>query len=1031
MNLTSLSFRWPHTIVALVVAIGALGLVAMFTMSTDLFPDMVPPQVVVMTQRPGASAGDMTDAVTRVLEKELGSLAGVLKVSSITRDEVSSINVEFDYGKPAGEAVQDAQNAVARVRALLPGDVREPLIYRITDATRALMTVAISPAGHSPRSLAEIRLWAENDLRDELLGLPGVAEVEVFGGHSAEVQVRARRDTLKGYGLTLEDLMGALARQNVAIPAGMVYAGRREFQLTTVGEFADLESIRSLPLRSVKDGLLRLGDVAEVELGEAPTRSQYSGNGVPAIAVNIMRSTDAATVPVIRAIKRTLPEIAARHTDLCFDITDDQQPLIDLNVSGMRSSLIEAMIITTIVILVFLGDRRAATVVAASIPASFLAAILVLKVSGYTMNMVTLSGLIIAVGMVVDASVVVLENIYRHWREGPDRDPQEIAARGTGEIALDITAGMLTTVAVLLPEMATDGYTGQMMRPLNLMVIASLVASLLVALTVVPLLAARILSDKPPTNNFIRRAYNRFDRAINKLADAYAALAALALRHRRTTLLLALVLLVATMRIVPGLVGGELMPPMDTGISIIEFETPTDASPEEAARVLGSIEKLVMETEGVISVSAMLGSEMGKLSFGAGGATSQSGRAVVHIVDRTDREESIWQVQDRWRDEIRRLEGVRTLRISEYGATPMSTTKAPLNVVISGPDGQVVSELGDRCMTLLQDVPGLFDLRRSWDFDKIEHRILVDPVLARSHGTSVADVAGSLRNAVQGAPASRMRLQGLLDIPITVQYAAADIDNIDDVASIYVPTADGPLPLRALAEVEEYRTAPIVTRENLRRTLDITGVNRGPTIKHLAEAVQQKLDGLAVPDGYRIEVGGSMSDMAEAQQRFGRALLVGLILLYILLASMLKSWVNPLTVLAAIPLAVASGFWGLLAFGKPMCQPAMMGMILLGGTVINNAILLLGFVETARADGLPRDEALVQSVRQRLRPIMITTVSTILGLSPLIMENAVGLERMSPLGIVAASGLLAGTILTLVVVPTVYAALDELFPRKS
>jgi multidrug efflux pump subunit AcrB len=1031
VNLTEFSLKRPHTVLAMVLVVAVLGLAAMFRMATDLFPDMVPPQVAVLTVRPGASAEDMTDAVTRVLEKELSTLAGIVKVSSTTRDEVSSINVEFDYGKPVGEAVLDAQNAIGRVRALLPTDTREPRIYRITDSTRSLMTLAISPLADSAKTLADIRLLAENDLKDALLSLPGIADVEVFGGHAAEVQVRAKRDRLAAQGLTLEDLAGALARQNVAVPAGTIYAGRQELLVTTVGEFADLEDIRALPLRAVARGGLRVGDVAEVNLAEAPSRSQYHGNGRPAIAVNVMRAQGGAAVPAIRAVKDALPRLMAQYPDLRFEITDDQQPLIDLNVRGMRGSLVQAILITVCVILVFLGDRRVAAVVATSIPLSFLGAVLVLQASPYTLNMVTLSGLIIAVGMVVDASVVVLENIHRHWREGGTDSAATVALRGTREIALEISAGMFTTVAVLIPVMATDGYTGQVMRPLNLMVIASLVASLLVALTLVPLLASRTLTRRQPQRNLIRRTFERFDAAIGRMADAYSRLTALALRHRRVTLSLCAVLFVGTMRTIPALIGGELMPAMDTGITLIEFETPTDASPEEAARILAKVESILREAEGVVTLSATLGSEAGTLSFGGGGATAQTGRITVRLVDRTRRAATIWALQDGWRDQLRRVSGIRTLRISEFGATPMSTTKAPLDVIVSGPDARIVSEIGDRCFAALQGLPGLFDLRRSWAFDKAERRVTVDPVLARAHGTTTAAVAESLRMAVSGATVTRLRLDGQLDIPVTVQYAAADIGDERSLTSIYVPTAGGPVPLRALAKVQTRVVAPITTREHLRRTLDITGVNRGPTIKHLAAAARKRLAGLSVPEGYRIEVGGSTTDMALAQRRFGRALLIGLVLLYVLLASMLKSWRHPVTVLSAIPLAVASGLWGLMLFHKPMCQPAMMGFILLGGTVINNAILLLGFVETARAEGMPRDEALVQSVQRRMRPILITTVSTILGLAPLILEQAVGLERMSPLGIVAAVGLLVGTVLTLVVVPTVYAALDSLGARRA
>lgn len=1031
MTLSEFSLNHSRIVWAGIVLVAVLGAAALFRMPTDLFPDTVPPQVMVLTVRPGASADDMTDSVTRILEKELATLAGVVKVASTSRDEVSSIQLEFDFGKPLGEAVLEAQNAIGRVRALLPADTLEPRFYRITDATRALVTLALSPREGSARGLAEIRLLAENDLKDELLALPGIADVEIFGGHAAEVQVLARRDRLAARGLALEDLAEALARRNVSLPAGTVYAGSREHPVTVDGEFADLDAIRALPLRSVRQGGVRLSDVAEVRLSEAPLRSLYHGNGRSAIAISILRAPGEAAVPAIQALKAALPGLAARHPDLRFEITDDQQPLIDLNVRGMRGSLLQAMLITALVILVFLGDLRAAAVVSVSIPLSFLGSLLLLQSTAYTLNMVTLSGLIIAVGMVVDASVVVLENIHRRWREaGAGAEVRTVVLEGVREIALDITAGMLTTVAVLLPVMATGGYTGQVMRPLNLMIIATLVLSLVSALTVVPLLAARTLRSGPTAPGAFRRLFLRFDAGVDRLADGYARLAERALRHRALTLLLAAVVLVGTMRTVPGLVGGELMPPMDTGITLVEFETPPDASPAEAERILARIEAVLLRTEGVLTLSSTLGSEPGAISFGGGGATLQTGRITARLVDRTRRPRSIWAMQDAWRRELREVPGVRSLRISEFGATPMSTTKAPLNVVISGPDAEAVSRLGDACLERLRGLPGLFDLRRSWSFDKAEQVVTVDAALARAHGTSTAAVAETLRRAVRGVTATRLRLPSLLDVPVVVRYAPEDIAQPEDLASVYVPTSGGPVPLRSLARIGTRVGPSIVTREHLRRTLDLTGVNRGPTIRHLTAAVSRRLADLRVPEGCRVEIGGSAADMAAAQRRFARALLVGLVLLYVLLVAMLDSWRQPVVVLSAIPLAVASGMWGLLLFGKPMCQPAMMGFILLGGTVINNAILLLGFVRAALAEGRPLEEALVQSVRRRLRPILITTVSTILGLSPLVFERAVGLERMSPLGIVASVGLLVGTVLTLVIVPVVHAVFVSGFRRS-
>lgn len=1031
MNLTRFSLRNPHVVLALSLTVAVLGIFAFFRTPTDLFPKTVPPQVVVVTVQPGGAAADIADKITRIIEKELNTISGLKRVASTSRDEVSSINAEFFYAKSLGEAILDVQNVLGRIRADLPADILEPRIYRITDATRPLVTLALTPAGDSGKTLSEIRLLAENEIMDELLALPGIADVDVFGAHQPEVKVRVKRDRLVAQDMSLGDIIGVLSQQNVSAPAGTIYSDEREYQIQTFGEFSDLQQIRDLPIRKLGQGWLRLRDVADVELSERERRSVYHGNGKPAVAVNVMRSENGPTVAAIHTIKAFLPKLRIRYPDIRFEVTDDQQPMIDVNVRGMRMSLLQAMILTVIVILLFLADVRAALVVSISIPLAFMCSLVVLWFSPYTLNMVTLSGLIIAVGMVVDASVVVLENIYRHCREMDKPDARKAAAAGTSEVALAITAGMMTTVIVLIPVMFVGGYSQRTLRPLSIMISATLVASLLVALTIIPLLASKLLRGDAKRPNWFERLLGTTDKGVGLLADFYVVLLRAALRWRIVVLVLAILLMGATRKVVLPLIGAELMPPMDTGIALVDFDTPTDFNAASVEKVLAEVESMILRQPGVEGMSSVVGSEPGQISFGGGGATTQTARIIVNLVDRTRRSETIWEIEQKWREQLRTMSGIRTFRVTEYGATPVATTKAPLDIVISGPDPAVLSALADQCTKALQGVRGLVDVRRSWYEDKIERHVRVDPALARVYGTSPAQVAADLRAAVKGIPATAMRLQGRLDIPLRVQYAESDMATPDALSETYVSGAGGAVPLRALATIRKKRTQPFITRENLRNTIDVTGGNLIYTIAQVSAAAQRKLADIQLPEGYDLQITGTSSDMSATRLRMGKSLAIGAVLLYMLLLGMFKSFRHPLTIMAAIPLAVAGGVWGLLALDKPMCMPAMMGLILLGGTIVNNSILLMDFILAARARGMERDEAIVQSVRLRIRPILITTVSTVIGLTPLILEQAVGLERMSPLGIVAAFGLAVGTFLTMIVVPVVYSGLDSLGVRTG
>ena len=1026
MNLTKFSLKNPYTVLALTLAIAALGLFAFFRTPTDLFPNTVPPQVVVITVEPGAAARDVSDKITEIIEKEINTISGLKRIVSTSRDEVSSVNAEFYYSKSIGEAVIDVQNAISRIRPQLPADSLEPRIYRITDATRPLVTVALSPKKGSRKTLSEIRLLAENQIEDRILRLPGIADVDIFGAHQSEIEVRVLRDRLAANKISIGQVIAALEKQNISNPAGTIYSGKNEYLIRTTGEFKNLNDIANLPIRHDGNGYLRISDVAKVSTGEHEQRSIYHGNGKQAIAINVLRPEKGPTVSAIKSFKALLPKLAVEYPDINFSITDDQQPIIDLNVHGMRTSLVQAVFMTILIIFVFLADTRAAMVVSVSIPLAFCISLVVLWFSPYTLNMVTLSGLIIAVGMVVDSSVVVLENIYRHFNEMKNPNALLAAEEGASEVSLAITAGMFTTVIVLIPVMFTGGYTQQVMRPLNMMISSTLIASLLVALTMIPLMASKLLGQSHKKKNIIERLFGYTDKGVSKLSLFYIAILEKALNWRVVTLILAFGFFVVTMRIVPPLNGGELMPLMDTGIATIEFDTPGTDRPRQVEKVLNQVEKMVYRQKGVEMVSSVVGSEPGQISFGGGGATTQSAKITIHLIDRQHRSETIWDIEDKWRKQLRKMPGVRSFRVSEYGATPLSTTKAPVDIIISGPDTRVLSRLADRCTASLKGLPGLVDVRRSWYTDKVEQDIRFDPALSRLYEINPLDATRELKSQIKGVSASQMRLKGYIDIPINVQYADADMDNPNKINEAYMSTKFGPVPLRAIAKVTKKHDQPFITRERMENTIDITGGNYIYTIAQVAKMIQKRISKIKVPQGYSIENSGSFQDMQTGQREMGRALLIGIVLLYFLLLAMFKSFGHPITIMAAIPLAVAGAFWGLLLFDKPMCKPATMGLILLGGTIVNNSILLLDFIIEARKKGMGKKEAILQSVQLRIRPILMTTASTIIGLVPLIFEMAVGLERMSPLGIVAAFGLLVGTFLTMIVIPVVYSSMDSL-----
>ncbi|ROQ92361.1 efflux RND transporter permease subunit [Desulfosoma caldarium] len=1018
---------WAVLVGSLIVAV--MGMRAFLTMPVEYFPDTNPPQAAVIIVQPGAAAVDVNRRITEVVEKELSSLSGLTKLSSTSRDEVASINVQFGYEKRIGEAVTDIQNALSRIRADLPEDILEPRIYRITDATRPVITLSVRPKPDAGLSLGQVRLLVDNDIKDELLQLPNVADVDTFGGHKLQVNVWLDRDRLEAYGLTSQDVVTAVAEYNITAPAGFIESADTERLVKTVGEFRDLWDVENTVVKQTRDAYVRIKDVARVELGIEDLRSLYHGNGKEAIGINVLRAEGGNVMGAIQAVKKALPTLMENYPQLAFEITNDQQPLIERNTSGMRSSLYMSIMLTVIIIFLFLADLRTSAVSLVSIPLSFLFALSLLGLTGQTLNVVTLSGLIIATGMVVDATVVVVENIHRHQRLCPE-EPIRCVEGAVGEILLSISAGLLTTVVMLVPIMFAGGYVEQVMRRFTLTLCYALVGSLLVAVYVVPPVALRLIrhpsGPRQKRANLLERMAIPFNRAVEKLGNGYVALVRQALRRRWLFLGLAMAAFLVTMRIVPQLIGRDLMPPMDSGFVNVLFELPPSATVRQVEKTLKTVEGIVQKEPSVRMISSVVGSEPGEVSFGAGAQTAQKVTMVVTLTTRDQRDRTIWEIQDAWRKEIATIPGLRSLQVYEYGATVMSTSRAPVDLVVMG--GHSPSLLWRTAVELrrrLEGIPGLTDVVPGWWPDKEEVRVEVDPRIVRVYGTTPGQVARSLRLAVGGIPASGLRLSGFLDVPIRVAYADPWVKDPKVLESLPIPTSQGPVPLRTLARVQEETTQTLITREDLTQTLNITAFNTGRPLSHVLARIKDVVTGMALPGGVRIKMSGTAADMQESMQRVMRALLLGVTLLVVLLIGTFRSFLVPFPILVAIPLATIGSMWGLLVFAKPMCMPAMMGMVLLAGVVINNSIFLIDFIRQSLAQGLSRQEAMEEAVRLRLRPVLMTTVSTFVGMLPMILETAVGLERMSPLATAAGFGLLAGTFMTLVITPVTYSLLDD------
>jgi multidrug efflux pump subunit AcrB len=1007
----------PHAIVAITVLIVIAGIASYFTMPMNLFPDTNRPMISVITQWPGAEASDVEQDVTHPIETQLTAIDGVRRVTSVSRDQVSAVTVEFEYGNDINIVATKVLTELKRVESRLPSGAAQPTIFRITNAAQPVTVLALTPAKGSDLDLSEVRRIAENQLRDRLLRIPGVSEVEVFGGHQRQAEVDLDRGALASHNLTVVSVASALAASNVTSPEGLVHRDGFRFLLTLNSLKQNPQQLADIEVPVPGGGLVRIGDVGKVGWSNADPTSLYRGNGQTAIAVSLLRGENGYAATTARAIEAELPAIAQAFPMLHIGQADGQLRLINLTVDNMLAALRDAVIMTVLVILLFLADTRAAFITALSLPSTYLLTFLVMKLIGYEFDMITLTAVIIAVGLLADDAIVVIENIERRMREHGETG-LAVAANGTQEVMLAVLSGTIANAVVLLPIVFIGGFVQTVLRPLSVTLMVALIASFVVAVTIIPLLTPWLL--KPGARDPLRTPLKRFDtHVIQPLKRFYAAAVTWALDHPKRVLLVALLLTLASLRQMP-VVGRELMPLMDTGITQVSFEAQPDTDAASMQRIAAAVDKAIraaVKPGWLISTSTAIGSEPADKSFGAA-RTFQQGTATVNLVDRFHRNETIFDINRDIQRRGRAIPGLITANAVVYGATPLSSIRGSVDLMPTGPDWRILDRIATEIAHRLQKVGGLTGFDRSWQGDANRLELDVDSAKAAGYGLTPAAIAQQVAAQVNGTSGGSLRVPGENSIPVWVRLRGSQRSNPDAVAALTVAAPSGAqVPLAQLATVKTVFAPTAFTHQNLVRTVDVVGYRRNIAVTALDDHVAKAMTGLQLPRGYTVTDEGEIKEMNESFVRLGQSLALGIVLLAVVLIIAFRSFITPVAILVTLPLAVIGAAWAMMIAGKHGCMPSFMGLILLMGIVVKNGILLVDFAQEALSRGVPLKEAILTAVDLRTRPILMTAAAAAVGMIPVALQWAVGLERLSPLAVVAIGGLIAGTFLTLLIVP--------------
>lgn len=1030
MSLTRLSVNRPVTVLMGMLAVLVLGVLSWTQLKVDLLPDITFPVVAVVTVYPGAGPAEVEEYVTKPIEEQCGLVKDLKHLSSTSAEGVSVVTLEFEWGTDMDDASFDTREKVDQVIEQLPDDAERPFIMKF-DPQTVWPIMALNVTGME--DMRALRKFTDDVITNALEKVEGVAAVDAFGGLQREIQVLVDRDRLAAYGLSVREIEQAIKMENLNVPAGHIKLGAREFTVRTLGEFRTPEEIEDITV-AVKDNVpIRLRDVAEVRDSHKEIRQYARYNLKPTITLLVRKESRANAVRTVHRMRKAVADLN-KHLPGNVRVTETwaSADYIEQALHNMYGVAEEGALLAVIIIFLFLTSARSTLVIATSIPLSLLATAAFMRFTDMTLNLVTMGGLTLAIGRIVDDSIVVLENVYRHVEGG--ENPFVAAVRGAGEVGLAIMAATLTTVCVFLPLALVGGLVAQLFTPMAKTVTIALLASLVVSLTVVPMVGARILraaggngASPNPLLRPVNLALAAWQRAYARLEGVYGRAVQWCLDHSAAVIAMALGIFLLSLALIP-FVGAEFIPHMDMGEFTMTMEMPLGTNVDRTNEVALKFERLILsfpDVELMVTTVGESGAVMAA-AMGMGGASVRNATLVVKMKPRHQRKRSTDDIIAEVRKAAAREPG---LKVS-FQETSMGRGQAPIIITIYGDDLHELARIGEEALPKLKQVKGLVDVRLNWRRGAPEYRVVIDREKAGTYGLSTAAIAGAVRSLVRGEEITEFRQAGK-EYDITVRLPEAMREDIRQIEDLMLPTPTGAqVPLTQVARIEETVGPTLISRYERRRSIEVYA-DKEPTrpLDAIIADCDAVLKSIRMPTGYSYEFRGEEKDRRESFQGLFVSLALGVLLIYIILASQFESVVQPFIIMLAIPLEVIGVFGALLLTGISVSIMVLLGILLLTGIVVSNSILLVHVINLLRDRGLGTREAIVEGGMLRLRPILMTALATFFAMVPMALAIREGSDMWRPLGVTVLGGLFSSTFLTLLVVPVVYAIVDSVAER--
>ncbi len=1021
MSLYSTSVKKPVSTIMITIGVLIFGLYSYLQLPVDFFPKIDPPYISVFTYYSGANAADVEQNITRKLEDGFGSLSNLKNMTSTSKDNFSVIMLEFEWGANLDEATNEVRNAIGTTERNLPDGVESPTIFKISTSMIPVLMFSVT----SDESYEGIKDILDKKFIQPLNRIDGVGNIFQMGAPERAIMVNVDPRKLDAYNLTIEQIGGILAANNLNLPSGSLKAGKSDIPLRLKGEFESSEVVQNIVISNTNGKTIYLKDIATITDSLKDIDSYERANGRKNVRILVQKQSDANTVTVANKIKKKLEEIKKTlPPDVKVDVLMDTSTNTLASINNLSKTLIYALIFVVLVVLLFLGRGKATLIISLSIPISLISGFIYMYLSGGTINIITLSSLSIAIGLVVDDSIVVLENITKKLERGGFA--RESAIYGTSEVSLAVIASTLTIIAVFLPLTMLGGITGILFRPLGWVVTISVAVSVIVSMTLVPTLSSKMLKTKAPGKKSIGgKIYWFSQNVLGKMDNFYSKILSWAIGHRWTVIIIGVIIFISSIFLLK-LIGSEFMPASDNDRISAQVKLAQGTKLDETIKTIKYLDSVFIKKYPeiqIVSSSAGAGDESSMIAI-----FSETANYIVNYTfkmkPRAEREKDIFQISNEMRTDIEKLPEVEKFYV-DAGSSRSSAGMGMgggnnLEVKIYGNDFDETNVVAEKISLTLNKIKGAKDILISRDREKTELQLILDNEKMTSFGLNTASVAKSIRYCITGLTATKYKEEGN-EYDIIVRYNDSFRHSTEDIENISISTPSGKvIKLSEIAELKPFYSPPIITRENKVRIVKVTSALSGTDIGTVKAALEKEIAKMDIPSDVSIDFGGSAENMKDSFKSLIMLLLLSLILVYIVMASQFESLTEPFIIMFSIPFAFTGVFLGLVIFNSTINVISLIGAVMLIGIVVKNGIILVDYTNLEVDRGLSLKQAVITAGRSRLRPVLMTSLTMILAMLPMIFSSGSGSEMWKPMAIAIFGGLTFSTLVTLILIPTIY-----------